>query len=176
MKENWRDLCLFEIEKDNTINEMIAITKSNSGISGPELAHAHMSLGIRLGKAFSDLAPEETTIVAMMRGGLFFAEGLYFKLGCKFQVYNPKTEKFVRPTTKNVIIVDSVINTGKTIQEILEPDMYVACCVINQKAVPLFDKQLYTIRVSENSFVGSDVRKQSGNKGPDTTMRLFNLI
>ena len=167
---------MFEIEKDNAISELIAITKSDSGILGPELAKVHMKLGIRLGEAFSDLDPEDTTVVAMMRGGLFFAEGLYFKLGCKFQVYNPKTERFVRPTTKNVIIVDSVINTGKTIWDILEPDMYVACCVINQKAVPLFDKQLYTIRVSENSFVGSDVRKQSGNKGPDTTMRLFNLI
>lgn len=167
---------MFEIMKDNTISELIAITKSNSGVSGPELAKAHMNLGIRLGEAFSDLDSEDTTVVAIMRGGLFFAEGLYFKLGCKFQVYNPKTEKFVRPTTKNVIIVDSVINTGKTIQDILEPDMYVACCVINQKAVPLFDKQLYTIRVSENSFVGSGIRKQAGNKGPDTTMRLFNLI
>lgn len=167
---------MFEIEKDNTISEWVAITKSDSGISGPELAKAHMNLGISLGAAFNDLDPEDTTVVAMMRGGLFFAEGLYFKLGCKFQVYNPKTEKFVRPTTKNVIIVDSVINTGKTIQNILEPDMYVACCVINKKAVPLFDKHLYTIRVSDNSFVGSEVRKQSGNKGPDTTMRLFNLI
>ena len=54
--------------------------------------------------------------------------------------------------------------------------MYVACCVINQKAVPFFDNQLYAIRVSENSFVGANVLQQTGNKGPDTTMRLFNLI
>ena len=52
----------------------------------------------------------------------------------------------------------------------------VASCVINQKAVSLFDKQLYTIRVSENSFVGAEVLQQKGDKGPDTTMRLFNLI
>ena len=167
---------MFKINRDNTISDLIAITKSNSGISGPELVKAHMELGNKLGEAFSDLEPEDTTVVAIMRGGLFFAEGLYFKLGCKFQVYNPKTEKLIRPATKNVIIVDSVINTGKTIQEILEPDMRVACCVINQKAVPLFDKQLYTIRVAENSFVGLDVKKQVGDKGPDTTMRLFNLI
>lgn len=167
---------MFEIGKDDEINKLIAITKSNSGISGPELAIVHMKLGTKIGDAFSKLDPEDTTVVAIMRGGLFFAEGLYFKLGCKFQVYNPKTDKFVRPATKNVIIVDSVINTGKTIKDILEPDMFVACCVINQKAVSRFDRQLYTIRVSENSFVGSDVHKQYGNKGPDTTMRLFNLI
>lgn len=167
---------MFEIEKDNIVNELIAITKSNSGISGPVLAKAHMELGEKLAEEFSGLDPEDTTIVAMLRGGLFFAEGMYFKLGCKFQTYDPKKDTFVRPNTRNVILVDSVINTGKTILAILEPDMKVASCVINQKAVPLFDKQLYTIRVSENSFVGADVLQQTGDKGPDTTMRLFNLI
>lgn len=167
---------MFEIEKDNRVNKLIAITKSNSGISGPALAKAHMELGEKLAEQFSGLDPEDTTIVAMLRGGLFFAEGMYFKLGCKFQTYDPKKDTFVRPNTKNVILVDSVINTGKTILAILEPDMKVASCVINQKAVPLFDEQLYTIRVSENSFVGADVLQQMGEKGPDTTMRLFNLI
>ena len=167
---------MFEIEKNNRVNELIAITKSNSGISGPSLAKAHMELGELLAEEFVELDPEDTTIVAMLRGGLFFAEGMYFRLGCKFQTYDPKKDTFVRPNTKNVILVDSVINTGKTILVILEPDMKVASCVINQKAVSLFDKQLYTIRVSENSYVGAEVLQQKGNKGPDTTMRLFNLI
>lgn len=167
---------MFEIEKNDKINELIAITKSNSGISGPALAKAHMELGARLADAFSDLKPEDTTIVAILRGGLFFAEGIYFKLGCKFQIYNPKTDEFIRPNTKNVILVDSVINTGKTIRKVLDDDMLVACCVINQEAVQIFEKQLYTVRVSENSFVGAEVLQQKGNKGPDTTMRLFNLI
>ncbi len=167
---------MFEIEKDDMINELITITKSNSGISGPALAKAHMELGSLLGAAFSNLDPEDTTIVAILRGGLFFAEGMYFKLGCKFQIYNPKKDIFIRPNTKNVILVDSVINTGRTILDILEPNMFVACCVVNQKAVPLFSDKLYTIRTSENSFVGSDVLYQEGNKRPDTTMRLFNLL
>lgn len=167
---------MFEIAKNDKVKELVAITKSDSGVSGPVLAKAHMELGELLGDCFIGLDPDDTTIVAMLRGGLFFAEGLYFKLGCKFQVYDPKREKFIRPNTKNVILVDSVINTGKTIIDIFEPDMIVACCVINEKAVSLFDKQLYTIRVSKNSFVGSNIVLQEGNKGPDTTMRLFNLI
>lgn len=167
---------MFEIEKDERIKKLISITKSNSGISGPVLAKTHMELGELLAERFTDLNPKDTTIVAMLRGGLFFAEGMYFKLGCKFQTYDPKKDTFIRPKTKNVILVDSVINTGKTILDILEPDMMVASCVINQKAVPIFDKQLYSIRVSENSFVGADLLHQEGNKGPDTTMRLFNLI
>lgn len=97
-------------------------------------------------------------------------------LGCRFQVYNPKTDIFIRPETANVILVDAVINTGETLRQILKQDMAVACCVINEKSVPLFDGQLYAVRVSKNSFVGSDTKVQKGNHGPDTTMRLFNQI
>ena len=97
-------------------------------------------------------------------------------MGCRFQTYDPKHEQFVRPETKNVILVDSVINTGKTLLEILDPDMKVACCVINEQAVPMFDDILYTVRVSKNSFVGKNVKKQEGKVGPDTTMRLFNQL
>ena len=50
--------------------------------------------------------------------------------------------------------------------------MFVACCVINEKAVSLFDKQLYTIRVSENSYVGSYVAQQVETQGPDTTIEI----
>lgn len=59
---------------------------------------------------------------------------------------------------------------------LIDDDVKVASCVINDKAVPLFDDKLYTVRVSTNSFVGSAVKTQKGNKGPDTTMRLFNQL
>ena len=61
-----------------------------------------MELGELLAEKFLELDPEDTTIVAMLRGGLFFAEGMYFQLGCKFQTYDPKKDTFVRPKTKNV--------------------------------------------------------------------------
>ena len=166
---------MFEIEKTEEIERLINITKSNSGISGPTLVKAHIRLGELLAREIK-VDPEDTTIVAMMRGGLFFAEGMYFELGCKFQVYDPKNGKFERPSTNNVILVDSVINTGDTIRKILDDDMMIACCVINENAVSQFDRQLYTIRVSTNSFVGGNVKKQEGKVGPDTTMRLFNQI
>lgn len=167
---------MFVVDKTERINEMISITKSDSGISGPKLAMAHMELGKYLAQCFPEMNPEDTTVVAMLRGGIFFAEGIYFQLGCKFQLYDPKRERFVRPDTKNVIIVDSVINTGHTIKKILQPDMLIASCVVNEQAAKLFDNQLYTIRVSKNSFVGANVDKQNGGVGPDTTMRLFNQI
>ncbi len=167
---------MFELEKTEEINKLIAITKSDSGISGPELCQAHIELGRRLAECMPKLDPKDTTIVAMLRGGIFFAEGMYFSLGCKLYTYDPKHEEFVRPNTRNIILVDSVINTGKTISRILTPDMFVACCVINEKAVASFEKQLYTVRISKNSFVGKGIKEQKGNVGPDTTMRLFNQI
>ena len=167
---------MYELEKNDHINQLIAITKSDSGISGPALAQAHIDLGKALGAELRSFDPMDTTVVAMLRGGIFFAQGLYFEMGCKFQVYDPKHEAFIRPETTNVILVDSVINTGSTILKIKDPDMYVACCVINENAVPLFSDQLFAVRISKNSFVGSNTRKQKGSIGPDTTMRLFNLI
>ena len=166
---------MFELEKTDEVLRLISITKSNSGLSGPVLAQAHMQLGSLLAENIS-IDPDDTTVIAMLRGGIFFAEGIYFKLGCKFQLYDPKRESFQRPETKNVILVDSVINTGKTILDIIQPDMLVACCVINENAVAMLNNQLYTVRVSSNSFIGSNIQHQVGNKGPDTTMRLFNLL
>ena len=166
---------MFELEKNPEIQRLIQITKSNSGVSGPELAQAHMNLGRLLAEQMN-FAPEDTTVVAVMRGGLFFAEGIYFQFGCKFQIYDPKHEIFRRPDTPNIILVDAVINTGKTIHNILQPDMAVACCVIHEKAVASLANQLYTVRVSKNSFVGANIQVQSGTVGPDTTSRLFNLI
>jgi len=167
---------LFEIKKNEKIEKLIAITKSDSGISGPELAKAHVELGMALGEQIKERFSHDTTVVAVLRGGIFMAMGLYYALGCRFDVYDPKKDKFVRPKTKNVILVDSVINTGKTIEEISGSDISIASCVINENAVEKFKDKLYTIRVSKNSYVGDNTKVQKGNRGPDTTMRLFNQI
>lgn len=166
---------MYELNKTEYVNKLIGITKSDSGISGPELAKAHIELGTLLAKEMN-YPPNDTTVVAVLRGGMFFAQGIYFELGCKFQTFDPKTETFIRPKTKHVILVDSVINSGKTISAIAAHNVDIACCVINEKALPLIQNTLYTVRVSKNSFVGADVKTQTGTVGPDTTMRLFNLI
>lgn len=167
---------MFELEKTDAIKKLIAVTKSDSGVSGPRLAMAHIELGKALGSEMTGFDPRDTTVVAVLRGGIFFAEGIYFSLGCRFEVFDPKHEAFVRPETSTVIIVDSVINTGKTLLPLLDKGIKVACCVINEGAVPAFADVLYTVRVSQNWFVGKNVSKQDGKVGPDTTMRLFNTI
>lgn len=166
---------MFELEKTEEVSRLIAITKSDSGISGPELAKAHIELGHILGRKMN-IDPENTTVVAILRGGIFLAQGIYFETGCKFETFDLKHQEFNRPKTRDVILVDSVVNTGATIKQFLDSDMKLACCVINENAVSMFYDQLYTVRVSKNSFVGADIKKQQGKVGPDTTMRLFNQI
>lgn len=167
---------MFELKKTAEVVRLISMTKSDSGISGPELAKAHIRLGELLAEHI-EVDPDDTTVVAILRGGIFLAQGIYFKLGCKFDIFDPKKDgAFIRPTTKNVILVDSVINTGKTLIDLIDQDVVVACGVINENVAPIFEDKLYTARISSNSFVGSSVKIQKGNKGPDTTMRLFNLI
>ncbi len=167
---------MYKLARNNEVEHFIALTKSDSGVSGVELAKAHLRLGELLGEKMSHFPASDTTVVAILRGGIFFAEGLYFQLGCRFEIYHPKCEKFIRPDTRYVILADSVIHTGKTIRKIWEQDMTVACCVINENAVPFFERQLYTVRISKNSFYGSNRKKQVGNLGPDTTMRLFHQL
>lgn len=166
---------MFLVNQSEEVKRLIALTKSDSGVSGPELAEAHIALGRILGRQMH-FEPKETTVVALMRGGIFFAQGIYFQLGCQFMTYDPKHEEFIKPNTKNIILADSVINTGKTVLDILEPGMTAACCVIQERAVNLFDERLFAVRVSKNSFQGSGVRMQTGAAGPDTTLRLFHLI
>lgn len=62
---------MYEIEKTEKINRLIAITKSDSGISGPNLAKAHMELGMLLGEKMVRFDPSDTTVVAMLRGYIF---------------------------------------------------------------------------------------------------------
>ena len=52
---------MFELEHTEQIKRLIEITKSNSGISGPELAKAHIELG-RLLSAYLPVEPMDTTV------------------------------------------------------------------------------------------------------------------
>ena len=53
-------------------------------------------------------------------------------------------------------------------------DIKIMTNVLCYKAVEMFSTlDTYTVRISGNSFKGSNVKVQSGNKGPDTGDRLF---
>ena len=57
---------MFELEHTEQVKRLIDITKSNSGISGPELAKAHIELGRRL-SAYLPVEPMDTTVYSLHR-------------------------------------------------------------------------------------------------------------
>lgn len=177
--------CLSDTMDSEVLNN-IRICKSNSGINGNRLALAHIRLGNRLGTVISDLiSPQDTAVLVLERGGRFFGDGLYAGFGGVFYSMNPSKDEIPDIEADRVILVDSVINTGKSILKIIQKirakradiDIIIAANVIQKDAVKLFDGlKIYCVRTSSNSFVGKNQAKQVGKTGPDTADRLFNLI
>ena len=173
-------------DEDEEVQCDIAICKSNSGISGSRLAAAHVRLGEKIGRRIAAVFPEKnTSILVLERGGRFFGDGVYMGAGGIFYSMNPKKDDAPVINTERVVIVDSVINTGKSIMKIVDEikkhntgiDVIIAANVIQNEAVELFEDYLvFATRLSKNSFVGVNQSKQTGKIGPDTADRLFNLI
>lgn len=174
-------------EKIDNLEDLIEKTKSNSGISGNELANTHFKLGEILGETLkSSIDENKTTIVSILRGGLFISNGIYSKFNGHYQLYNDKTDKDFGIENKNdetIILIDSVINSGNTILKLIDKieknniNIIIIAVVIQEEALKKLDKyQILTIRTSKNKFIGAKVKKQTGNKGPDTSDRLFNML
>ncbi|UTC81973.1 uracil phosphoribosyltransferase [Treponema denticola] len=166
------------------INSLIKITKSDSGIIGNRLAEAHFQLGKKLCRYLQKYKPEETTILSIERSGRFLADGLYMSFNAKFESYN-SSHDMPKIETDNIILVDGVINNGKTIIDIIKKiehnskvkRIIILTNVINKEAVSLFKAyKLIAVRISENKYTGRKVKVQSGNIGPDTSDRLFNQL
>ena len=168
------------------IKDDIEICKSDSGISGSKLADAHIRLGRKLGQIMREFIPDKNTaVIVLERGGRFFGDGLYSGFGGTFYSYDPKRDELPDLPSDTVIIVDSVINTGKSILDTVEklrqkhPDMeiFIAANVIQEKAIYLLNEyKVFAIRTSANSFIGSRQTEQKNGKGPDTADRLYNYL
>ncbi len=179
-----KDESLLSDEKSE-IENLVNITKSGSGICGNRLALAHFELGKKLSRYILNLHENDTTIISLERSGHFLADGMYMNFNCRFETYNSKYQSLPKIKTKNVILVDGVINNGnsmiETIQKIEESSqnvkITVVAGVVNEKALPLFDLyDFIAVRVSKNKFTGENVKVQKGNIGPDTADRLFNQL
>lgn len=172
---------------DDAIRTDVAITKSNSGINGSLLATTHLRLGERLGKEIGTIIPtQNTAVIVMERGGRFFGDGLYSTFGGVFYPYNPSKDETPNVSEHNfVIIVDSVINTGKSILSVIESikrdnpkiEIIIVTNVIQRNALDKMKQyKIFSVRVSDNYFIGKKQAIQTGNTGPDTADRLYNLI
>lgn len=173
-------------DKDYDSADDIMVCRSDSGINGAPLAAAHIRLGKMLGEAMGGIIPHtDSAIIVLERGGRFFGDGVYMGFGGTFYSYNPKFDELPDFRQGVAVIVDSVINTGKSVLDLIDKlkqrktdiEIIIVSNVIQEKALDLLQGyKIFAVRTSSNSFVGSRQSMQKNGKGPDTADRLFNYI
>ncbi len=117
-------------------------------------------------------------IFGLMRAGLYAAEGVrnIFTESQFHLVDNIETDQ-ISCNDKIVIVVDAVINTGKSIEKVITKlleskpkKIFIATLIMQKEALSLADKypniSFYALRISENKYVGKGAT--------DTGNRLFN--
>lgn len=197
---------IINLENDSKAAKIISTQSRRADLSPVQLKEIHRTLGQLLSYEYVnkldlekveinhvqgvknglDISSSEFTLVlVMMRSGLYVADGFREILGShsRLEFVYDKNELLsilsqYSLKTMNVVIIDSVINTGKSVKGIIDifPDcksLTVACQVMHSD----FARSLYakdanvhfmTCRISENFYVG---------KGKtDTGDRLFGHI
>lgn len=177
---------LMQEQLEQSLKDCIAICKSSSGVEGAKLRLAHYQLGRELVLRNVQLFDDSNVVVCFMRAALPFAMGIVDAIDSTILFFNnnedenffERNDYFIRG--KDVILVDSVINSGESMlnsyQKIKDSaqSVKIMANVMCDKAKSKFtDKDVFVVRISENSFKGTKVKKQSGNVGPDTGDRLF---
>jgi len=169
----------------NEVQADIKICKSDSKVCGRELRLAHYRLGKELGDFISSSEFQNPTSIAlliMMRGGLPFGFGIADRLeehGHTVNIlFSDKNTSVFTHDCEKLIIVDAVINTGKSILGIIKEnnltDEIIATNVLSEIHLGDFEMlNTYAVRLSQNSFQGSKEKTIVGGRGPDTGDRLF---
>lgn len=134
--------------------------------------------GIRTGVKLKD--ENDIIIFPLMRAGLYAAEGVRSVIKeSQFAPYNKEEEEKLNLENKTIILVDSVINTGKSILKIIESlyknpikRIIIVTLILQKDAMKVFEEykniSLYALRISQNKYTGKG--------GTDTGNRLFNTI
>ena len=183
---------LFILNENQHLNNLIIDSRDTQN-DGYQLGIIHQEMGVILGRAILGHLPliqktishpqreieilynddDNIVIICLMRAGLFLSLGIFKNFPKATFILSsdefPLEDIF---KDKTVIIVDSVINTGKSILNIIEnistaKQIIIATQVIQKNAIKHFTTyQLYSIRVSDNNYLGI--------KNTDTGNRLFN--
>ncbi len=188
---------------DESWVKLLSTTARRTDITPIELCQAHKEMGKMLAyqmleefameeidiphvqgirKGFDIKDKEKVSILVMMRSGLYFGEGIreiFPFSSCFMFVEFPTQEELASIGNNKIIISDAVINTGKSMINLLDhlykhikqPKIIVSCQVVQKKSVSKLEKlfpeiAFYTIRISENQYTGKG--------GTDTGNRLFN--
>lgn len=194
------------LENDSKAVQILATQSRRADINPISLKEIHRTLGQLLSyeyvnfldlhqieishvqglKKGLDIAPHEfTLILTMMRSGLYVADGFREILGSHarlefiFEKANIK-DIFSKYDVNNIniVIVDSVINTGNSVKNIISSlpgfkSLTVVCQVMHSdfaqsKFANREDINFITCRISKNFYVG--------NGKTDTGNRLFGLV
>lgn len=173
----------------NEITPLIDVCKSSSMCMGYQLRNAHYKLGeIMAESIFKSSNINNYAVLILMRAGLSFGTGIADKLegiGASVSIIFINNdcvseEDLTLIHNKEIIIVDAVINSGKSVFKLLTQLPENSCVQIASTVIPiaslhLFEElQLFTVRTSENVYQGAKVNKILKGKGPDTGDRLFN--
>ena len=179
---------LIDLTHDPLARLLVDATRHRE-VAGAKLADAHRAVGRALAQPIARhlvleeteiehvmgrstgvrIAPDEQPIiVAILRSGLFVAEGLWDQYpGSGLVLYNPGADRpLAIPPARTVIIVDAVINTGRSIAAAIETfapfakHVLVATLVGFRPAVlslvdQFVDVDFIAARLSERSYVGS---------------------
>ena len=195
---------------DRNVTKLLATSMRDAAVAGPDLREAHRRVGWYLANEFLAnvigleqcpiqhvlgretrgyrlLHEQQTTIVALMRGGEPMALGVNdaFPLAMFVHARDGDDIKLHHLQGQHtVILVDSVVNTGKTIVEFVErvrklhatirivivAGVVQAQCVsrhsLKQSLAPHANLYLVALRLSETKFTGTGAT--------DTGNRLFN--
>lgn len=186
-----KQFILVENTINSEINRLVETCKSSSMVAGRTLRDAHYKLGGRMAPQIgANISDKQVTVIVLLRAGLCFAQGIAdtmedmgFKVSLLFLNESYIPEKDVEYIdNKNVLVVDAVINSGKSIFALMEclqkaRKVLLATTVIPSESLGLFiEHSLFCVRTSQNKYIGAKVNKISNGKGPDTGDRLFNTM
>jgi len=172
------------------LSRLVDVCKSSSMSTGKKLRQAHYQLGQLIATEIIQRAvSRDYAVLIMMRAGLFYGQGIADKIeeyGSSVPLVLIGDNKITEDELslikgEEILVVDAVINTGKSIFEVLAQlpveKITLASTVIPDKSLHQFeDVRLYTVRTSKNKYTGAKVMRIADGKGPDTGDRLFNTM
>lgn len=182
-----RDIYIIAHSDDAEAKFLADRAGSASGCRGDELRKVHFEIGQRIGEEIvekTDLTPSDTVLVSLLTGAIPFSLGIGSVIDTKLLWCDPhQADGLPAVDRKNIILIDEVINSGKTILEIAQyyrnegHKIYLAATVMPEDSEAFdSDYDLFTFRVSEHRYIGAIVKEIRGAKGPDTAARLYSLM
>jgi len=170
----------------------LCLTKSQSSCEGATLRKAHYELGEATAEHIANSYLSDTSnyaVIILMRAGLNFGLGVADALEYldhQVSVYfadkgGLAQEDLDELSGKKVVIVDAVVNTGKSVFQVLNQlekgqakNSVVATIVMPESAQVLANElNIISVRVSARKYNGAKVKTVVGGMGPDTGDRLF---